>query len=214
LIVNACKLKDKHAPEKGCVNLRVKNIPSKFFTDKNVLLRDIGWHTTFMSTIIYNQNLLKNFDKNKYKNTIFPQFVLLYHYLGKKDKIKVYFDKRPAVYTLNTESLKGTTWFKDIIKIFTKDWYEAVFSLPESYTYESKLTCIRNHDKYTGVFSPLKLLYIRSFGYLNKNIFKKYKKYIKDTVNTPEILIYLASIFPKFLAVFMRDTYLKMRGGY
>ncbi len=214
LIVNACRLKDKRFPEKGCKSLRVKNKKSGLYTDRNELLEDLGWHTTFMSTIIYGDDLIKNFDKERYKGTIFPQFVLLYDYLGRKKNIKVYFDENQAVYTINIGSLGGATWFKDIIKIFTKDWYEAVFSLPQTYSKEAKLKCVRNHDKYTGVFSPLKLLYIRSFGYLNKNIVQKYEDYISYAVNTPKTVLYLLSIFPQPIAALLRETYIKVKGGH
>ncbi len=214
VILNACRLKDKRYPEKGCKSLRVKNIKSKEYTGKNILLSELGWHTTFMSTIIYSDELIKNFDRKRYKGTIFPQFVLLYDYLGKKQNIKVYFDENPAVFTLNLDSLSGANWFKNIVKIFTKDWYEAVFSLPTNYSYSAKISCVKNHDRYTGVFSPLKLMYIRSYGYLNLKVIKEYEHFIEKSVNIPKSILYLISIFPVPLASLMRETYLKIKGGY
>ncbi len=214
LIVNACRLKDKRYPEKGCRSLRVKNKPSKLYTDRNLLLKELGWHTTFMSTIIYGSHLIENFNRERYKGSIFPQFVLLYDYLGRKDSIKVYFDENPAVYTLNIGSIGSATWFRDIIKIFTKDWFEAVHSLPSTYSKDAKLTCVKNHDRYTGVFSPLKLLYIRSFGHLDRKIITEYKDFIRYTMNIPHPVLYFASVFPKPLATFMREIYLKIKGGY
>lgn len=214
VIVNACRLKDKRNPEKGCKSLRVKNLKSKVYTDKNELLSELGWHTTFMSTIIYSSELIEHFDKERYRGTIFPQFVLLYDYLGRKRYINVYFDDNPAVFTLNLGSLSGANWFKNIVKIFTKDWYEAVFSLPVSYSYSAKIDCVKNHDKYTGVFSPLKLLYIRSFGYISPKIVKEYEHFIDKSVNIPKALLYLISVFPIPLASFMREIYLKVKGGH
>ncbi len=214
VIVNACRLKDKRFPEKGCRNLRVKHLKTKVYTDRNELLRELGWHTTFMSTIIYSEKTIQNFDKSRYKGTIFPQFVLFYHYLGLKEKINVYWDSTPTVYTLNIGSLGGASWFKNIVKIFTKDWFEAVFSLPDTYTEEAKLKCIKSHDLYTGVFSPLKLLYIRSFGYLNRDILDKYRDFIPYAVNTPKPVLYLSSIFPVPLAAFLREVYIKIKGGH
>ncbi len=214
VILNACRLKDKRYPEKGCKSLRVKSIKSQEYTDKNKLLSELGWHTTFMSTIVYSDELIKNFDRKRYEGTIFPQFVLLYDYLGKKPKIKVYFDENPAVFTLNLGSLSGATWFKNIVRIFTKDWYEAVFSLPTTYSYTAKINCVKNHDKYTGVFSPLKLLYIRSFGYLDPKVVKEYEHFIDKAVNIPKSLLYLISVFPIPIASLMREIYLKIKGGY
>ncbi len=214
VIVNACRLKDKRFPEKGCRSLRVKHISSKVYTDKDQLLSELGWHTTFMSTIIYSDELIKHFNRDRYTGSIFPQFVLLYDHLGHKENIRVYFDKEPSVYTLNMQSLGGANWFKDIVKIFTKDWYEAVFSLPETYSQNAKLECVKNHDRYTGVFNFLKLLYIRSYGYIDLNMLKKYEDFIEKSVIVPKSILYLAALFPRSLATFMRDLYLKIKGGY
>lgn len=214
IIVNACRLKDKRFPEKGCKKKRVNHITSKIYTDKDRLLEELGWHTTFMSTIVYHRDVLKNFRKERYKNTIFPHFVLFYDYLGRKEGIKVFWDEKPSVFTLNIGSLSGANWFRNIIKIFTKQWYEAVFSLPDTYSEESKQKCVKNHDRFTGVFSPLKLLYIRSFGYLNIETVKNYEKYIRQAVVTPKPVVYLTSIFPVPLAALMREIYLKIKGGH
>ncbi|NPA53461.1 MAG: glycosyltransferase family 2 protein [Aquificae bacterium] len=212
IVVNAARVKDKKNPKKGISELRVKDVKSKTFTDKNQLLEDLGWHMTLLSSLIFSKNLIEKADFDRYRNTNFLQVGIAFEYLGRKKDIKVYFEESPIVYTFNELGPIGASWFPKIMKIFVEDWFNVISSLPPSYSLKSKLTCVKNHDKKTGVFSLLRLLNIRSFGYLNKEIYNKYKDFYPFVINLPSWMIFLISIFPRNIAEDLRNSYLKLKG--
>ncbi len=212
IVVNAGRPIDKKRPEKGIKERRVKMINSKKFTDKNELLENLGWHMTLLSSLIFNKDLIENTDFSRYRNTNFLQVGISFEYLGRKDNINVYWEAEPIVYTFNELGPIGASWFPKIIKIFCEDWFNVISSLPPSYKAKSKLKCIKEHDKKTGVFSIPRLLNIRSFGYINKDIYKHYKVYFPFVMNIPLWLIFFISIFPQNIAKFIRNVYLKSKG--
>ncbi len=212
LVVNAARVVDKKDPKKGISELRVKDISSGVFNDKNLLLEQLGWHMTLLSSLIFSKDLIEKADFDRYRNTNFLQVGIAFDYLGRKDSINVYWEASPVVYTFNELGPIGASWFPKIIKIFVEDWFNVISSLPPTYSAKSKLKCIKEHDIKTGVFSLPRLLNIRSFNYLNREIYNQYKDYFPFVINAPKWQVFLISVFPVAVAEKLRRLYLRVKG--
>lgn len=176
------------------VSSRVINIPSQLFVEREDLLLKLGWHMTQLPALIVSERIVDNSYFKRYENKSFFQFGIIFEYLGLQEFIKVYWDDNDYISTPKTKKIN--TWYPNKAwEYFMKNWADTVFSLPSSYSLETKIQCIKNHDKMTGIFSVKSLFYQKSASAYSFKIFTKYKKYIKFS-NSNLLVCFLISIFP------------------
>lgn len=200
-ILNLINVED---PDAYIINAgsRVKNISSQLFVEKEDLLLRLGWHMTQLPALIISERIVNHNCFKRYENKSFLQFGIIFEYLGLQEFIKVYWDDSDYICTPLTK--KNNTWFPSKAwEFFMKNWADTIFSLPSSYSLNSKIQCIKNHDKMTGIFSVKSLFYQRISNAYSLKVFLKYKKYIKFS-NSNLLVCFLISIFPIPVLIFLK----------
>ena len=190
---------------------RVKNIPEKDYMDKNLLLSDLGWHMTLLSTYIYSKSLINYENFKKYYDSSFGHMGIIFEYIAERDFLVHWIDK-PIIYSIaNIAGLnKKSDWSDFAIKTWTEYWSNFVFSLPMSYNLDVKLKCIKEHGEKSGLFSILGLLNLRSMNQLNYKIYKQYSQLFLFTIKYPKLVILFISILPIKLLLIMKFLKIKI----
>lgn len=176
-------------------NSRVCDTPSQHYSDKNKLLRDLGWHMTCMSSLVYKKSAISNANFTRYRDTYFIQVGIIFEYIEDK-MFSICWIDFPSVENITIYGLKKNSWQSITFEIWVNRWSNFVFSLPPSYKLESKLECIRSHGIKSGLFSIKGLLLLRAAGLLDYALFKKYNNIYLFAINRNKLLIFIICSTP------------------
>ena len=177
---------------------RVTDIPEQVYSDRNKLLADLGWHMTCLSTLIYSRKLLQHANFVRYRDTNFLQEGIIFEYLFDKP-CKVKWMPQHSVLGLHVQGVKKTSWEQQTFEIWTKRWANFVFSLPATYSLDSKLKCIMDHGVKSGLFSFSSIKRLRKKRQFNIKIYRKYARYFPFTINYPLFIMRMLFFFPSWL---------------
>ncbi len=186
---------------------RAKFLPlsKSIYNDSREMMSEIGWHLTWISCMIYNENLIESFDFKRYKNSCFNQTALMLEPLANRTS-KICFDSNVIVWNLPLE--KDSGWHYEVFDVMYRKWYLAVFSLPLYYSYELKLKCYRDSSKYA---LPLQLYFHakrRMEGKWKLRDLRNNRFFVKESVTNYWKLFILGLCPPKLLrAVFFMGHY-------
>lgn len=184
---------------------RVGNVLERVFTDRNLLLKDLGWHMTQMSTLIYSRRLLENANFVRYRDTNFIQTGIIFEYLA--------YQSAPCVWWLPNNSITGFKvagspkigWLRETFEIWMRRWPNFVMSLPAVYDLENKQHTIRIHNQFARVFSFSKLMRLRANGVLTFAVINKYLPVARQSVSLWTCMLAIVMCFvPKFTISFKR----------
>lgn len=203
IVVNAIQgyLDDKAAP------IRVKSSLDTVYVDMNELLIDLGWHMTWMSCLVFSEDIIKNGNFIKYQGTNFIHFGVIFDRLSQK-KSKVLWINNPIICTCkdNIASYPEEKTFD----LFVKDWSNIVMSLPSVYSEMAKKKCIKNHAINLAAFNFRWFLSARVRGVLNLNSLNKYRNYFKFATDTSLLYMLTLCFIPRTICSLMETTYSKI----
>lgn len=179
---------------------RIEDVETRDFTDNNNLLSSLGALMTCLSCLIYSKDLISNSNFTKYKDTSFIQTGVIFEAIAKQT-FRIHWAQSMSISGLDSSTVKKDSWWMtpDVFNIAGTKWVNFVFLLPNSYDLESKLKCIMDFTKVSGVFSLKHLLLIRSANILNYKTYKEYKHLFSVITKYPKILILFLSLLPKVL---------------
>jgi abequosyltransferase len=178
---------------------RVLNIEEQIYSDQNKLLADLGWHMTCLSTLVYSRNLLQNANFVRYRDTNFLQTGIIFEYLADKP-FKVKWLPQHSVIGLKVTGVKKTSWESQTFEIWTKRWANFVFSLPPSYNLDSKLKCIMDHGKKSGIFTFSALKRLRKKNILNIKEYRRYSRYFPFTISIHRFFVRVIASLPRWFS--------------
>jgi abequosyltransferase len=176
---------------------RVTDIKDQVYTDRNRLLRDLGWHMTCMSTLVYNRRLLTEAKYKRYRDTNFLQTGIIFEYLSDKP-FKVKWIASHSVRGLHVPGQRKKGWEDQTFEIWTKRWANFVFSLPASYGLDAKMKCIMDHGDKGGVFSLKAIMRYRKRKRLDSDIYRQYVSYFPLTIKHNRFLIKIIAWLPSW----------------
>lgn len=172
------------------------------YTDKLQIFNDLSTQMTWMSSDIFSTNIINEFDFSRYADTNFIHVGVILDRVGIKDIV---------IYCLHNKYIKRmrpdyVAYDNKILDIYARGWTELVMRLPY-YTYKEKLQYCKNRTRKSGMLNNKILLSLRGQGYFNKKTLKKYYPYIKLYNNSPHWVLFLVSVFPRFIASYLRKLY-------
>lgn len=164
------------------------------------LLDEIGWHTTWISSMIYNKHLIESLDFGKWKASSFNQMAILYEPTANKE---VYIRFNPGVILYGT-SKKESAWHYHVFDVFYKQLYLFLMSLPLYYPYESKINCLRKHTSFSCV-TTLRCHFSRWVDkkWIRKDLIVN-EEYIKLSGDNYTIL-WIISFMPQPIGLWLRN---------
>jgi len=185
---------------------RVKNIQSRTYREKNELLRDLGWHMTCLSSLVYKRKLIKGANFGRYRKTSFIQTGIVFEYIENREFF-VLWEEGHSVLPIFLKGVVKESWQDSTFEIWVEKWTNFIFSLPPSYDVRSKLQCIKDHGLKSGLFSLRHLLALRASGILNLSVFKKYYYLFPTVIDSSLPVLFLISLTPKFFPKMMKRLF-------
>ncbi|MDD2392365.1 MAG: glycosyltransferase family 2 protein [Bacilli bacterium] len=164
---------------------RVNNINSKMYNDISVLISELGWHMSLLGSCIIKKKLIENVTYERYLNTGFIHFGCFFESLALIDDLRIYWIHENSITNikkkvLEARNIKKGTWFNRLFELFATKWFCTVMSLPHQIDINSKLKCVRDHDRNTHIFSIRSILgnivnnTLSVDDYRNNKIFLRY----------------------------------------
>jgi abequosyltransferase len=191
----------------GAIIGRVHHITTATYTDHSKLLTDIGWHMQWISGLIFSKKVITGANFDAYRGTNLMQFGVIFDYLA-RGQFKLYWIGEPMFYPYEHE--ESIMWRSSTLRIFAKNWYDTISSLPDIYSQESKLACIKGHGVHSGLFSLVGLAALRETGALNYPSYKEYEYYLPFVTNIPRVIILLIALTPIPLLHILKITIKKI----
>lgn len=139
-------------------NGRIEGIQSRTYTSSQELFKDLGWHTTLLSTLIFSSELVASAEYQRYGDTNFLHTGILFESLAKKSSIRVAWIADILIENIVLEGQTKTSWQLEAFEIWLRRWPSFVLSLPPIYALKIKLKVIRSHNTDNNVFG-FQLLY-------------------------------------------------------
>jgi glycosyltransferase involved in cell wall biosynthesis len=181
------------------------------YTEKNHLLDDIGWHMTYISSLIYNADLIADTNFSHYYGSRFLQTGIIFEYCASHE---FYVKMNPYICISLFESDFTDHWSRTMpFEVFAKDWFLFVMSLPVGFSFERKRKCILDHGIKSEFFSFFHLCYLRMNKLFSIKILCQYKYFIIQTIPYPLILLFILACMPIKILVLLRwiRRYIKNR---
>lgn len=176
---------------------RVTDVAERVYSDRSELLADLGWHMTCLSGLVYNKRLLQEANFTRYHDTNFLQTGIIFEFLSNRP-FKVKWLPRHSVQGLKVAGLSKTSWEDVTFEIWTKRWANFVFSLPSSYSLDSKLKCAMDHGIKSGVFTLKALASLRKKKIFNLNVYHRYAHFFPFTIKYPAPLLRFIAMLPSW----------------
>lgn len=174
------------------VDAYVRNVPDSVYTDRNKLLAELGWYTTWVSALVYGRSIIKEGNFHKYLGTDFIQLGGIYDYLA-KNSVNVRWIARPLVVDTATEAPK---YYARLIEIFVIHWVNIICFLPDTYSLGAKLKCIKSLDENIHIFSFSRLLYVRYLGGYDLAVHRRIKDKIPLVTRVPRCCFWVSAVIP------------------
>jgi abequosyltransferase len=168
------------------------DIISGKYDDSEFILKELGWHLTLTGATVYSRNVVDSMDKydlEKFRN--FPQFSLIFHFLAEKSNFYWVNQK-----ILASHPSKKSYWLNDVFSVFLMDWWHAIISLPNTYSFDVKFDAWKNHSLKTNLFTIKILLNMRYNGVYNYTEYLTYRNYLYSHSKLNRFSLFFLSIFP------------------
>lgn len=188
IIFNGGKLEDGHL-----VRGRVRDIPSRAYFDRNELLADLGWHTTWMSGLLFGQGLREGGNFSSYYQSSLLQVGVIFNYFA---------DREPAVYWEATPGFFDASngwaaWYSRAFEICVDNWRRVIDGLPNSYSETAKRTCIKAHGMKSGIFATISdFKRLRRMGYYNLDVYRRYRRTFPLITDIPPAILCCCAFWP------------------
>ncbi len=173
----------------------------KIYYDGNELLKEIGWHLTWISVLVFNERVINNSDFKRYYESNFIQTGIIFEYFS-INKGVVHFIPNICISNLYIKKTNG--WQSKVLEIFCQKWFLFVFSLPLFYTYESKKVCVYSHGIKTKLFSIRGLIRLKLQGGISLKSIRENWFFIKNSITKKSCFFMLIiSLVPCFILRFL-----------
>lgn len=175
---------------------RVGDVASGEYNDPNRLLTELGWHATWISCLVFSRAMLEATAFEAYYGSHLLQFSTVFTYLADRP-IRVKWDARPFIYGISRELPR---WYTSMFEIWVESWCKVVTSLPQTYTEQAKLTCIKDHGIKGKLFNNIiRFLAYRSLGYYSYAVFRRYRNQLVYVTPVPYYQLVAVALFPRSL---------------
>lgn len=172
---------------------RIRNIASREYFDKSELLSELGWHMTWLSTLIFDTEQANFMAFSNYYGTYFGHIGAIFSHFAQKDCARVYWLDECIIYFSEGSSF---SWSSTVFEVFGRSWADVIMQLPKNYHEVSKLACIKNHGVKSGLFTAMGFLSLRSKGIYTLKSYNNHKAYFSLITDVPNWLLLLISIIP------------------
>jgi glycosyltransferase involved in cell wall biosynthesis len=180
--------------------IKGSEIGTREYADQNMLLADLGPLMTCLSSLVFSRELIKDADFSRYRDSSFIHSGVIFEFIASR-AFTIHWVQSLSVMGLPHPSLKKISWYRKpgVFEVACKRWSNFVFSLPVSYNVETKLNCILDFGKISGIFTYKGLFNLRRLNLLNYKSYRKYSLYFPLTIDYPKVAVFIISITPRLM---------------
>ena len=208
---------DEEKPDMMVVNTRNQvsnNLPS-IYTSRSDLLRDLAWHSTFISSLIFGRAAAAYGIEPNHSSPNFSHVFGAFNFLAGKNPIKVSWVQRPSIYTLRYDCTLPS-WFSNVLDIFATNWVNTIQGLSSTYSVADKNVAIKSLWRHSKILNMKTIIFLIFKSDLSFSHFWVRAEEIKLVIgNLRFYFSLLAFLVPKFLstriAQFALNRYVKKR---
>jgi len=193
---------DEEKPDMMIVNTRnqVSNNLPGIYTSRSNLLRDLAWHSTFISSLIFSRAAAAYGIEPNHSSPNFSHVFGVFNFLAGKDSIKISWAQRPSIYTLRYDCTLPS-WFPHLLDIFVSNWVKTIKGLPSNYSATDKNVAIKSLWLNSKILNVKMIIFLIFKGELSFADFWGRAEEIKLVFgNLRFYLSLLAFLVPKFLS--------------
>ena len=178
----------------------LKGIKSKIYENQSELLSDLGGIMTCLSCLIFHKRVTHSNGFDQWVDSLFMHMGMVLHYINNKN-FKMAWIADQSIESLKHPTLNKRNWShgKNVLDIGFKAWVKFVFSLPESYTLQSKKDCIKSFGKLSKLATLRGFFLMRLRGQIAFDSYKKYEYEINLSSTLPKFIIVSILIIPKWM---------------
>lgn len=169
------------------------------------VMKEIGWHLTWISCMIYNERLINSFNFLRYKDSCFNQTALLFEPTANRECAICF---NPNLRVKNVGVARESGWHYHVFDVLYRKWYLLVMSLPLYYPYEVKKKCIEDNHKNADVLFFRAHLLRRMSGKWNIWDLQQNKFFVKQAKGDYYKLFVLGILPPYLLRCIMRSGHI------
>lgn len=187
-----------------CIVFNLENIisnPTKNYQEQNELLIDLSGIMSCVSCLIYNQDIIKNASFKRYRNTFFSLEAIIFEYIDNKDFI-VHWAQNQSVKSLQIDNVVKKNWSNSprMFEIGIEGWLKFIYSLPASYSLESKSKVEKLFVNNSGLLNYKGLIIRRIDGAINITLLiSNFEKFIKVSSYTKFFYAFILCCVPKLV---------------
>lgn len=174
----------------------IKGIPSKIYTDKNMILSDLGQHMSWISTLIYSNKMINKINIARIKTNAFPHLIEIFRYFNKE--CNLYWN---SISSVKIQKSSEVRYYNNHLDYFIKDWYNITVQIG-NYRNNAKQIFIKNICN--SLYSFRDIIILRYKNVLNKRNLLKVKKELKHYPLKIQMYLYIISKIPIDLLIFIR----------
>ena len=172
------------------------------YTSHSDLLRDLAWHTTFMSSLIFSKSAANFGIESNESSPNFSHVFGIFNYLSTLNSIRISWIQKPSVTTMRLDS-SLPSWFPHILDIFVSNWVKTINGLPSIYSLEDKKIAIRS------LWRKSKILNYKTIIFM---IFRDDIKFLDYLHRKAELYLVIGKLrFYSLFIAFMMPKYLSKR---
>ena len=176
--------------------IRVKNLSTQIFYDKNEVLEKLGEHMGWISCIILSKNTVNEIIiKNRWNNSL-PHLIEIFKYLDNKCKL-LWLNN----ICVTSQEKAYIRYNKNILDYLIRDWYK-VTNFLKDYNENSKKVFLKNIVK--RMFSNKSIIILRKENIINKRSLIKIKDELAYYPICFRFKLYAISIVPSWI---LKDFY-------
>jgi len=197
-------LLERHRPDMAVVNAvtnpdtmkpRIDSRSDLVYDDMALLLENICFHMTWLSTLIWSRKLIEQAPFGKYDGSALDFIHALFSALA-SGKRRVVWCSEPCIYIAKGASI---SWKGRVLEIYAKNAFNIIFGLPDSYSQDSKKKCLKVMGTRTDAFSLHGFFLLKKSGSYTMESYRAYRQYLPFVTNLPLSLCYIIALLPQSL---------------
>lgn len=177
------------------------------------ILATIGWYLTLLCSCIVSRDFISEEVIRRYVDTRFLHLGVFIDHLCFLESFEVICLKEaqvdPIKLGINKSPKNRASWQHTPFKVFAEGWFQFVMSLPNTIPLPIKLKCIKDHDKKSHIFYPLRIFALRMERYLSYTDYwecRKYMYWVTEYSIWLYDLIYFCPPMPKIICYLKKQS--------
>lgn len=184
-------------------NLRVNNIKTQIFYDKNIVLSVLGEHMSWISSLIFAKRSISEIKMQKIENNAFPHLIEVFKFLD--SKCNLLWLENNCVWIQHNNQNRYSDKF---LIYFIKDWYN-ITTLIGNYDSEAKKLFCRIGEK--RLFNLRSILSLRARNVINDRNIMLCKNELNYFSVKTKYSIYVVNLIPLSICSLLYKLYKIMK---